>query len=408
MSEVATAGPEPLIRPPKLDVGRKGGASPLELFFDLAYVLVVLELAKDFYGDLTWHGFLVMAGLFVTIWFSWVGFTLYANRFNTDDVIYRLTKLAATGAIAGCGASASDAVGKYAVQFAACFLIGRVLLLALYFRAWRHVSEARPTIRVYLLSTGVSVVLWAVSLGVPGDGRYWLWGAAVLVDALGPVLATIRRDRLPLHIEHLPERFGLLIILVLGEALGGAARGVHDASWAGRSLAIGLVGLVVASSLWWIYFDVASAKSTQRLEQAAEDDEGAGDAPTSEPESPASDERHTMFVYGHLPLAFGTVMIGVSLEDFTVHVDTAGDWVLAAGLSIFFAGVALIVAGTSRTWRSVWPWPLAFIPAFVVAPLLPFPNAISLIATYAIALLALAVHGTLASRQSQNALSASR
>ncbi|HEX8488859.1 MAG TPA: low temperature requirement protein A, partial [Propionibacteriaceae bacterium] len=88
MTDTAPPGAEPLIRPPALNVEREGSANKLELFFDLAYVLVVMELAKDFYGDLTWHGFLVLAGLFVTIWFSWVGFTLYANRFDTDDVLF--------------------------------------------------------------------------------------------------------------------------------------------------------------------------------------------------------------------------------------------------------------------------------------------------------------------------------
>ena len=111
--------PEPLVRPPRLHLGREGTASRLELFFDLAYVLVVLELAKVFYEDLTWHGAAVLAGLFVTIWFSWVGFTLYANRFDTDDVVFRIAKLIATGSIAGCAASASDAAGKLAVPFAA-------------------------------------------------------------------------------------------------------------------------------------------------------------------------------------------------------------------------------------------------------------------------------------------------
>ena len=99
--------PEPLVRPPRMHLGREGTASRLELFFDLAYVLVVLELAKVFYEDLTWHGAAVMAGLFVTMWVSWVGFTLYANRFDTDDVIFRIAKLVATGSIAGCAASAS-------------------------------------------------------------------------------------------------------------------------------------------------------------------------------------------------------------------------------------------------------------------------------------------------------------
>jgi low temperature requirement protein LtrA len=110
---------QPLVRPPRLHLGRAGSASRLELFFDLAYVLVILELAHGLYVDLSWHGLLVMAGLFTAIWFSWMGFTLYANRFDTDDLVFRLAKLAATGAIAGCAASTSGAVGAYAVPFAA-------------------------------------------------------------------------------------------------------------------------------------------------------------------------------------------------------------------------------------------------------------------------------------------------
>ena len=178
---------QPLVRPPTLHLGRVGSASRLELFFDLAYVLVVLELAHSLYTDLTWHGLLVMVGLFTAIWISWMGFTLYANRFDTDDLVFRLAKLAATGAIAGCAASASDAVGKYAVPFAACYLLGRLILLGLYGRAWRHVPDARPTINVYLVCLAASSVMWAASLATPAPGRYWLWAAAVLVDAGRPL-----------------------------------------------------------------------------------------------------------------------------------------------------------------------------------------------------------------------------
>ena len=395
MSETATPS---LIRPPTLHLGRAGSASRLELFFDLAYVLVVLELAHLLYVDMSWHGLLVMAGLFTAIWFSWMGFTLYANRFDTDDLVFRLAKLAATGAIAGCAASASDAVGKYAVPFAASYLLGRLILLGLYLRAWRHVNEARPTINVYLACIAVSSVLWAVSLAVPSPGRYWLWAVAVLVDAVGPVLATLREDKLPLHIEHLPERFGLLVILVLGEAVGGAARGTHDASWAGPSLVVGVLGLLVAASLWWSYFDVGAARSADRLEE--EDDEGEG-------EPPAADQRHDLFVYGHFPLALGTVLVGVGLEGLAVHPETPGPsafaWSLAGGLALFFTGIAMIVAGTARSWRPVWPWPLALIPVVVALGAVPFPSSLLHTAAFAVVTVAAAVQGTLASRRQQDA-----
>ena len=401
MSETAT---QSLIRPPTLHLGRTGSASRLELFFDLAYVLVVLELAHLLYVDMSWHGLLVMAGLFTAIWFSWMGFTLYANRFDTDDLVFRLAKLAATAAIAGCAASASDAVGKYAVPFAASYLLGRVILLGLYARAWRHVHEARSTINVYLLCIAASTVLWAVSLAVPGPARYWIWAVAVLVDAVGPVVATLRDDKLPLHIEHLPERFGLLVILVLGEAVGGSARGTHDASWAWPAVAVGALGLLVAASLWWSYFDIAAGASSRRLEEPppTAEDEDDPDAP-GEDEPPAADQRHDLFVYGHFPLALGTVLVGVGLEGLAVHPETPGPsefaWALAGGLALFFSGVAMIVAGTARSWRPVWPWPLLLIPAVLVLGALPLPTSLLHTAVFAAVTVAAAVHGTLITRR---------
>ncbi|MGI3781268.1 MAG: low temperature requirement protein A, partial [Janthinobacterium lividum] len=399
-----TSRVQPLVRPPRLHLGRAGEASRLELFFDLAYVLVILELAHGLYVDASWHGLLVMGGLFTAIWFSWMGFTLYANRFDTDDLVFRLAKLGATAAIAGCAASASDAVGKFAVPFAASYLLGRVILLGLYGRAWRHVADARPTIDVYLVCIGLSTVLWAVSIDVPAPERYWLWAVAVLVDAVGPVLATLRNDRLPLHIEHLPERFGLLVILVLGEAVGGAARGTHDASWAAPSLAVGILGLLLAASLWWAYFDIAATTSAHRLEQAADGDEEAdGDEP------PDADQRHDLFVFGHFPLALGTVLAGVGLEGLAVHPETPGPsesaWVLAGGLALFYAGTTMVVAGTARSWRPVWPWPLVLVPVVVALGAAPLPSALLHTAAFTVVTIAAAVHGTVVGRRPEAEIS---
>ena len=403
---------QPLVRPPRLHLGRAGTASRLELFFDLAYVLVVLELAHSLYTDLSWHGLVVMVGLFTAIWFSWMGFTLYANRFDTDDLVFRLAKLGATAAIAGCAASASDAVGKYAVPFAVSYLVGRLVLLGLYARAWRHVVQARPTINVYLLCVGVSAVLWAVSIAVPAPGRYWLWGVAVLIDAVGPVLATLRHDRLPLHVEHLPERFGLLVILVLGEAVGGAARGTHDASWSGPSVAVGVIGLVLAASLWWAYFDVSATSSANRLEEtAAEDGEEEGDDdPDTDDEPPDADQRHDLFVFGHFPLALGVVLVGVGLEGLAVHPETPGPsesaWLLAAGLTLFYAGNAMVVAGTARSWRPVWPWPLVLVPVAAALGAVPLPTSLLHTAAFAVVTVVAAVHGTVVGRRPEAAISA--
>jgi low temperature requirement protein LtrA len=393
---------EPLIKPPALRTGEPASASRLELFFDLAYVLVVLELATTFLKDLTWHGLGTFAALYVALWFSWVGFTLYANRFDTDDVVFRIAKLAATLAIAGCAASASSATSSFSTPFAACFLIGRIILLLLLARAWRHVPEARPTITIYLASTGISAALWAVSIGTTGTARLLLWIAAVAVDAAGPVLATRREDRAPLHMEHLPERFGLLVILVLGEAVGGAATGVHDAGWTAPSVAVGVAGFVIAAALWWNYFDVTADHSEQELHDAEDTDPAGHGAPT--------DERHDLFVYGHLPLTTGIVVVGVGIEDLVLHPDaplpSAGGWTLTCGLVLYLVGTALILGGTRRAWRAIWPWPTLALPLVAVAPLPRHEMALLLVGGLAVVTTGLAVLGTIRRRGRRSTSSA--
>ena len=393
--------PMPMVRPPQLNTEREGNATRLELFFDLAYVLVVMELVAAFVEDVSWHGLLVLVGLFVTMWFSWVGYTLYANRFDTDDVVFRVAKLLATMAVAGCAASASGATGKYATAFALSFVLGRLILLLLYVRAWRHVEGARPTIRVYLLCLSIASALWLASLAVPVEARPWVWAVAVLVDAVGPVLATLRDDKLPLHIEHLPERFSLLVILVLGEAVGGSVRGVHDAGWTASAVLVGVAGFVVAGALWWIYFDVGGDRSADELEHIAEEEPAAGDSEAGE-ESTATDERHDLFVYGHLPITFGIVLAGVGVEELALHPTDAlpspYGWLLAGGVALFLVGVAMILGGTFRSWRALWPWPAAVLPVVLVAALVPHSSGLGLTAGFAVGLVLVAVSGTRRSR----------
>src|SRR5215211_3095480 len=129
-----------LIHPPRLqhsdtETGQQRNASRLELFlelfFDLAFVLVVAELAVELRDNLTLHGVLVFAGLFATVWWAWAGFTIYANRFDTDDVVYRLAKLTAMLAVVGLAASTTEATGSLATQFALCQATLHLILVAL-------------------------------------------------------------------------------------------------------------------------------------------------------------------------------------------------------------------------------------------------------------------------------------
>jgi len=381
-----TQNEDAAFRPPELQTGRDAGASRLELFFDLAFVLVVMELAGALIDDLTWRGLGAFIGLYLAVWFSWVGFTLYANRFDTDDVVFRAGKLTATLAIAGCAASASGATGSLGTAFAISYLLGRLVLLAMYVRAWLHVVDARPTINVYLLSLSVNSLCWAASIPMSGAPRFVLWGVGVLAGAVAPLVASFREHSLPLQVEHLPERFSLFVILVLGEALGGAALGIHDAKWAGDSVQVGIVGGVLAVAMWWIYFDITERRSSAELKDEEESSEGV------------ADERHDAFIYGHVPLTLGIVLVGVAIEDLAVHpadaFPRAGGWLLAAGLVLFLAGVVLVLGGTTHNWRKPLRWPVIAALVVVAAAAVPHSSSLLLVGICGAVSLAVAALGT--------------
>ena len=176
-------------------------------------------------------------------------------------------------------------------------------------------------------------------------------------------MVTWRGDTAPLHMEHLPERFGLFVILVLGEVVAGVVIGVHDAAWAGVSVVVAAVGFVVAAALWWSYFDVASASGNEELQEEQEEDDDE------------ADERHDLYVYGHLPLTLGIAAAGVGLEELVLHPDDAlpapAGWVATAGVALFLIGAGIILAGTHQTPVGQWPWPIIALAPLAVLAVLP-------------------------------------
>jgi low temperature requirement protein LtrA len=345
--------PAQLVEPPRLRTGEDRTATRLELFFDLAYVLVVAELTGAFAEDLTGHGLLVFGGLFAVTWWSWVTTTLYANRFDTNDVPYKLAKLGQTFAVIVMAAAASKATDQDAVYFVGAYLATRVVLIVLYLRAYRHVPDARATLNFYLTGAIAGALMWSLSLYYEGSPRYLLWAAGILCEALAPLLATRFGGSVPLHEEHLPERFGLFAILVLGESIASIVLGLHDTDWQATSFVLAFVAFFITAALWWSYFELGGAAASQRL---IDDDS-------------QSNSNHDRFVYGHLPLLIGLAAVGIGVEQFILHpeegLSTGGRWLLCGGVAVFLTGVALVMAGSARRWSAAWPWPTLAVPGLV-------------------------------------------
>jgi low temperature requirement protein LtrA len=372
-----------LVRPPDLQTDEERSASRLELFFDLAFVLVVAELAIELRDDVTPSGALTFAGLFATVWWAWVSATLYANRFDHDDVLYRLTKLASMAAVVGLAASATDATGERFAIFVGCQVLLRALLVLQYARAYRHVEKARPVARLYALGAVAGASLWAVSLLVPRPLAFALWAAAVLVEALVPLIVTRAPTDVPLHVEHLPERFALFVILVLGESVAGVAHGLYDAEWGPSAIPVAVLSFVLAAALWWSYFDLAGARAKRLLNEVGGD---------------RSEHRHDVYIFGQLPLTLALAAIGAGIELAVVEssqgeVPTGTRLLLAGGVAVYLVSMTITDTGMSRRARSGWWWPLAAAVVALADVALELP-AVVVVGALAVLLVAVLVVGT--------------
>jgi low temperature requirement protein LtrA len=362
-----------LLRPPDVNQDSNRSATRLELFFDLAFVLFVARCADILAEDETWLGALKFTAILAIGWWAWASSTLYANRFDTDDAVFRLITLLGMAGVVGMAASADKLDATTSRWFALAYVLLRVVLIVGYLRAWRSVPDARRTIRPYLLAHCAGAAVWVISLAVPTPARYVLWGIGVAVDLLGPTLAARLKDGIPLHMEHLPERFGLFVILVLGESVAAAVTGIHDGGWKPGVVVSGALALLIAAALWWSYFDLSGGVAKRRLLQEGHDRTRQG--------------VHDFYVYVHLPVAVSLAAVAVGLEHAIVHgadahLSPSTRAVLGIGLAGYLATAALIQAVLAGQFRAVLLWPgagVVLVPAVCLIDLSP-PILLALVA----------------------------
>jgi low temperature requirement protein LtrA len=252
---------QPWLRPPRLRTlaEEERHASWLELFFDLVFVVAIAELSHELVVNHTLGGFATFAALFVPVFVAWQGFSFYADRFDTDDVLFRVSMLIAMLAVAALAIQIPSVTHGASTGFALSYVAIRSLTVALNLRAYRHVSLARPLIGRYVVAFSFSVALWTVSLAVPEPWRFLLWGIGLAADLGVPALIGPRFvGRVPIHASHIPERFALFTIIVLGESVVAVALGVADSDWKFSSAVGAVLGFLTVACLWWTYFDVGA------------------------------------------------------------------------------------------------------------------------------------------------------
>lgn len=242
-------------------------ATPLELLFDLVYVVAIAAAASGLHHALAHHH--IGAGLasyglgFFCIWWAWMNFTWFASAFDTDDVSFRLAAMVQMfGSLVFAAGVPSFFSEEPSLKIAFIgFVVMRLALAYQWLRAAHDAPKYRATAIAYAVGIVIMQVLWGLFLLLPSEYFFSVGAILVLGELSVPFIAERVFGRTPWHHHHISERYGLLVIIVLGEGVlgslnSGAALATSDIL---SACVIGFGGILVVFMLWWFYFDMSSA-----------------------------------------------------------------------------------------------------------------------------------------------------
>ena len=298
----------------------------LELFYDLFYVVTVSQLAHGLVGIVTWEKIITYVLVFVPVWWVWIGTTFYNERFETEGMENRLFFFLLMFPVLGLAVFTYDAMGSTAVGFAISYILGRLIITYLWLRAAIHIREFRPTGRIFVTGFTTSIILFTVSIFTSPQVRSALWGIALLIDVTTPAFTLQHQRKLPrFSTSKLPERFGLFILIVLGESIVGVVNGLAALKMATFGTIIpSLFGITIGFSLWWIYFDFVSRRPAKSNVAVS-----------------------ILWVYLHLPLAMGIAATGAGISNI-IAARAENDAVPSTILVVAAVGLLLITIGCTE------------------------------------------------------------
>jgi low temperature requirement protein LtrA len=248
-------------------------ATPFELLFDLVFVVAVASLVNQAaHAAVTGELGLALVAfpqVFFAIWWAWMNFTWFSSGYDTDDVLYRVfgtVQMAGVLVLAAGVPAAFERFDYTAVTVG--YVIMRVGLVGLWVRAAIEHPETRAVSRRYAIGITIGQILWVLRLLLfPAFLPLLVFALLAAFELLVPVWAN-RVGRDPWHPGHIAERYGLFVIILLGEGVLAATNGVQAALAAsgltGSLVVVGIAGLLILVGVWWVYFLQPAAEGLSR------------------------------------------------------------------------------------------------------------------------------------------------
>ncbi len=369
-------------------VGEAVEVGPIELFFDLVYVFIIIQMSHHLLEHLTWTGALQTAVLFAAVWWAWNYSAWAMNWLEPGDARVRVLLAVLMLAALGMGVALPHAFEETAGLFVGSYVALQVIrsgYLVLAFRG--HDAVMRRNYEQLLAWSVFASVFWVAGVFAGGDARLVWWLVAVVVDYVAPWVGFVVPGRGPtpmsawsLRAEHLAERNRLVFIISLGETiliLGFTLSGMEALSVGAVTATV--LGFVLLVLLWWVYFD--------HMVPDQPDDPGR-----------SAEAGRAAFAYGHAAMVGGAIVVAVAIELVVAHphghVDVPMVLTMVAGPLLYLAGnlVALRAqAGERAGSREVAMIALAVVGAVAVvaresiAPLLALTVVVALMAGLAVA-----------------------
>lgn len=353
---------QPRIRTVKRDFSK---VRFLELFFDLVFVLVFIQCTTLMMEDPSWEGVVQAMFVLALLWWSWSGYAWLTSIIDPEEGSVRFVMFGAIAGLIVVVLSVPEAFGAQGLTFAIAYGVVRYAHLALFVLASRDDPNLRQSVISLTVSSTIGLGLLVGASFADGASQYLLWVIALLIDFGGPAIYGVEGWRL--RPSHFAERFGLIIILSLGESIIVLGAGAHAMS--GGVIVAAILGIALSSALWWAYFDMVAIVTERRLVEKT---------PGRQQNAFARDA----YGYLHLPMAAGIVLVAVGLENTIAHVDeplhTMPAYTLTGGVALYLLGH---VALRLRSARSV-SYPRLVI-AIVLVASTPIATEVPALATLA-------------------------
>jgi low temperature requirement protein LtrA len=349
--------------------GSEERVMPLELFFDLVFVLAITQCTALMSHDPSWEG--LAKGLLVlgVLWWSWVGYAWLTSVVDPEEGAVRVTIFAAMAALLVAALCVPSVFENLAGLFAGAYAVVRIAHIVLFFLASRDDPALRRSVRGLAVGTAIGVGLLVLAAFTDGLLQGALWALALALDAAGPFFFGSEGWKLVPH--HFAERHGLIVLIALGESIVAIGVGAEVGVDAGVVVAA-VIGTAVSAALWWLYFDVVALVAERRLENAA---------PGRERNEIARDS----FSYLHFPMVAGIVLVALGFKTTLAHV---GDELELVPATALLGGTALyLLAHVAFRWRNVHRFSAQRVLA-AAACLALLPAALALPALATLALLA--------------------